>query len=100
MQKVNTSPNAIGIFFGIDMYCGHNNVFLLFVCFYAGDAEAVSTCQSGTLTGILGSILFCTLLVIIVLVLKICWSKGKENTSKKSLWTEKISLNTKPSAED
>lgn len=77
-----------------------SNAFFLFVCFYAGDAKAISTCQSGTLTGILGSILFCTLLVILVLALKICRSNGKENTSKKSLWTEKISLNTKPSAED
>lgn len=76
-----------------------SNAFFLFVCFYAGDAKAVSTCQSGILTGILAFLLFCALLVILALVLKMCWRMGKEKPSKKSLWTEEISLNAKLSAE-
>lgn len=76
-------------------------VMRFFVFFFAGDVKAISEpeCTSGIWIGILGAIVFCTLLVIFILVLKICRRKeGKK--SEKSLWTEQHSLKAKASAED
>ncbi|KAF1382634.1 hypothetical protein PFLUV_G00145810 [Perca fluviatilis] len=68
-----------------------------------GDVNAVSEpeCESGIWMGILIATVICSLLVILLLVLKMCRSKvtrGKQ--SGQSLWTEELPLNTKPSVED
>ncbi|TDH06820.1 hypothetical protein EPR50_G00117340 [Perca flavescens] len=69
-----------------------------------GDVNTVSEpeCKSGIWMGILIGAVICSLLVILLLlVLKMCRSKvtrGKQ--SGQSLWTEELSLNTKPSVED
>ncbi|XP_038576576.1 immunoglobulin superfamily member 2-like [Micropterus salmoides] len=64
-----------------------------------GPAKAVfePECMSGTWIGILVAVVIGTLLVILLLVLKICRSKGKKKGE--SLWAEQP-LNTKASAEE
>lgn len=73
-------------------------VIYFFVFFFAGDFKAVSEPESKLTTwiGILIAIVICTLLVICLLVLKMCWSKvsGGKQTGK-SLWAEEHPLNTK-----
>lgn len=76
-------------------------VMRFFVFFLAGDVKAISEPEYGSDTwiGILGAIVFCMLLVIFILLLKICQRKeGKK--AEKSLWTEQHSLKAKASAED
>lgn len=70
-----------------------------FVFFFVGPAKAVfePECMSGTWIGILVAVVIGTLLVILLLVLKICRSKGKKKGE--SLWAEQP-LNTKASAEE
>ncbi|XP_031151786.1 immunoglobulin superfamily member 2-like [Sander lucioperca] len=68
-----------------------------------GDGNAVSEpeCKSGIWMGILIATVICSLLVILLLVLKICRSKvtrGKQ--SGQSLWTEQHTLNPKLSVEN
>ncbi|XP_045909304.1 immunoglobulin superfamily member 2-like isoform X3 [Micropterus dolomieu] len=64
-----------------------------------GHAKAVfePECMSGTWIRILVAVVIGTLLVILLLVLKICRSKGKK--TEQSLWAEQP-LNTKASAEE
>ncbi|XP_029314465.1 immunoglobulin superfamily member 2-like [Cottoperca gobio] len=68
-----------------------------------GDVGAVSKpeCKSYIWMGILIATVICSLLVILLLVLKICRSKvSGENKSGQTLWAEQYPLNTKPSAEN
>nr|XP_046260656.1 immunoglobulin superfamily member 3-like [Scatophagus argus] len=67
-----------------------------------GEVKAVSDpeCMSGIWIGILVAIVICALLAILILVvLKKCWNK-REKKLPKSLWTEELPLNAKPSAEN
>lgn len=66
-----------------------------------GDARAVSepACNSGIWIGILVAFALCAVAVVVGLLLKICQSnRGKK--AENSLWTEQVTLNSKPSAED
>ncbi|XP_076603517.1 immunoglobulin superfamily member 2-like [Chaetodon auriga] len=67
-----------------------------------GDVKAVSKpeCDLGIWIGTIVAITACTLLVIFILVLKICRSKGGNKSQQQSLWTDQHLLKTKPSAED
>ncbi|XP_034740484.1 immunoglobulin superfamily member 3-like [Etheostoma cragini] len=68
-----------------------------------GDDNAVSEpeCKSGIWMGILIATAICSLLVILLLVLKIGRSKvTRGKLSGQNLWTEQVHLNTKPSAEN
>ncbi|XP_034549224.1 immunoglobulin superfamily member 2-like [Notolabrus celidotus] len=68
-----------------------------------GNASAVSepVCNARTWIWILVAFNICTLLVLLLLVLKICRSPVSEGKkSGKSLWTEQHPLNTTPSAKD
>ncbi|XP_037646675.1 immunoglobulin superfamily member 3-like [Sebastes umbrosus] len=65
-----------------------------------GDAVSEAECKSNMWMGILIATVICSLLVVVLLVLKMCWGKG--SGGKKSgtdLWTEEHPLNTKPSGE-
>uniref|UniRef100_A0A671WB96 Immunoglobulin superfamily, member 3-like n=1 Tax=Sparus aurata TaxID=8175 RepID=A0A671WB96_SPAAU len=65
------------------------------------NAEAVSepACNSGIWIGILVAFALCAVAVVVGLLLKICQSnRGKK--AENSLWTEQVTLNSKPSAED
>nr|XP_029138245.1 immunoglobulin superfamily member 3-like isoform X2 [Labrus bergylta] len=68
-----------------------------------GDVKAFSEPAShlGACIGILVAVVICSLLVILLLVVKICRSKvsGEKKTGH-SLWAEQHPLNTKPSADD
>uniref|UniRef100_A0A3Q3GJW6 Immunoglobulin superfamily member 3-like n=1 Tax=Labrus bergylta TaxID=56723 RepID=A0A3Q3GJW6_9LABR len=70
---------------------------------FAGDVKAFSEPAShlGACIGILVAVVICSLLVILLLVVKICRSKvsGEKKTGH-SLWAEQHPLNTKPSADD
>ncbi|KAK5861089.1 hypothetical protein PBY51_022509 [Eleginops maclovinus] len=68
-----------------------------------GLAKAVSEpeCKSGTWMGIFIVTIICSVLVIVLLVLKICWRKDSGgNKLGQNLWVEQHPLNTKPIAED
>ncbi|XP_040003692.1 immunoglobulin superfamily member 3-like isoform X2 [Xiphias gladius] len=66
-----------------------------------GEAVSELQCKSGTWIGILIAFGICSLLVIFILVLKICRSKGSGGEkSGQSLSAEVHPLNTKTSAED
>ncbi|KAM6978417.1 immunoglobulin superfamily member 3-like [Tautogolabrus adspersus] len=77
-----------------------SGIFTVYV-YPEGDAKATSEpeCPLGTWIGVLVAVIICTMLVILLLVLKICRSKVS-GEKKTDLWAEQHPLNTKPSAED
>uniref|UniRef100_A0A3B4TGR4 Immunoglobulin superfamily, member 3-like n=1 Tax=Seriola dumerili TaxID=41447 RepID=A0A3B4TGR4_SERDU len=65
------------------------------------DGKYGPQCKLGTWIGIFVVLVICLLVVIFLLVLKICRSKGSGGKkSGKSLWAEKVPLEAKPGAED
>ncbi|XP_067373295.1 immunoglobulin superfamily member 3-like isoform X2 [Channa argus] len=66
-----------------------------------GTRSSETQCNSGTWIGIFAAFILCLLLVIFVLVLKICQSRGSEGKkSGQSLWAEQLPLSTQPGADD
>lgn len=83
-------------------YVDASKVFY-FVHFFAGDVKAISEpkCKSDIWMGMLIVTVICSMLVIVLLVLKICRSKvSGGNKSGGNLWAEQHPLNTKPIADD
>uniref|UniRef100_A0A665U026 Zgc:91849 n=1 Tax=Echeneis naucrates TaxID=173247 RepID=A0A665U026_ECHNA len=72
--------------------------FFFFFFFFAGVFEP--QCMSGTWIGILVVYIVCSLLVIFLLVLKICWRKGAGGKKDNSLWAEKHALKTNLAVEE
>ncbi|XP_077435563.1 immunoglobulin superfamily member 3-like isoform X2 [Vanacampus margaritifer] len=66
-----------------------------------GENEASSGCHSGMWIGLHVAVVLCSLLIILVLVLKLRRAKTSEKKPGQSLWTEEhLKLKTKLSAED